>query len=793
MKDCEAFELVCVDAHRAAHAGDTYHWKDIPEDLLVGSGWPGTDFAARRMKKLCRPPGVNPYAEFGLDGLNIDGDVFNALQFKYYTRTKLCEKQLGSFLLAVCTMRMRKPETKGHLYHVGYTVAGLGARLSEIGIASTTMPRLGAHAAVAPVAVPADDFDICDYDVFAGYKNGVKDAMFDTAPAADAQEAKVPCRDFVLRDYQAAAVERLCGGWDGGGLVDLPCGLGKTTIVAHALRHRNTLVSVVFCPLIEHCWQFHNSLFGVNALLVNNENTRCIDEIRDAIGGAAGGGKVVLVATFKSFDVIRYAFADRDAPFVVVDEVHKIPDEINAWVEGKTWVGLSGTPSDDQREALTTLAKMPLGEAISLRHVCDYEVIMPLVEDTTGEAAVWSREAAYYMSAALRTGCRKTIVYCRSVDECIAFKDYLTRYAKKFHGEQLWTALVVGDPKHCTAAERKQRKDAFSSCTDRFALLFSVHILNESIDIPMCDSVYLPQPAANFDDSSHMLMVQRAMRANRRVFSKGVDAHPNKLARIIIYAGEDHDVFDMFARLHSDDINFARKVRRITTDYDQSVAAANEEKAGTEVVQARVVALTGNELWMRHYANFVAYVAVNGMPKKNDKDLTWAVGRWCCKQRMYYGKNPVRDALLEQVSGWRWADTKSNIVHTWEEQLAHLASFVRENDRLPKYNEKIGDWSAGSWCKQQRSKRGKKPTRDTLLEQIPHWKWTANNDTRTWEEQATDLSKFVREQGRLPKKSEKSAGWAIGIWCRTQRVARGKIPTRDTQLEQIPGWVWKAK
>jgi superfamily II DNA or RNA helicase len=745
MIDSEIFELLCIKKHTTdKHDENVYHWKDIPEEIINESGWLGDNPRARRMKKLKNPRGKNPYTEFGLDGMSINKeevDKFTALQFKYYDKKTLDENCLGTFLMAYNAMRRKKPKSRGHIYYTGKSVKGLRARCFEENIT------------VSKVRVEPDD---------------MKEA--------------IP-KEIVLRDYQNEIVNKIVSRkWKGGGLVDLPCGLGKTVIASSSISKSKCLTTVIFCPLIEQCRQFAKSL-KVECRLVNSENIRCGDLIREAVNYTKQGTKIALVTTFDSFDVIKEVFKD-NPPFVIVDEVHKIRDDLSDWLErSEKWIGLSGTPLDDQRESMETLGKMAMDEAIERKLVCDYEVIMPLVEEVHGDNTEWSKKAEFLMSASLRFACRKIIVYCRSVEECKTFREYVMNYALTFHNEEVWSEIVVGDANFCTPKQRRERLRNFAMCTNRFALLFSVHILNESIDIPECDSIYLPQPAVTFNESSHTLIVQRSMRANR------LNKHaPHKKAKILIFAGEDHDVFSMFSRLKEDDVNFAKKVRRVTCNYDKSVSFKEREVEATELVRSNVRAVSADEMWLRNLEKFKEFVEKKGrLPTRKEKYRDWNIGRWMDNQKRNRGKNPERDKLLEEVKGWKWAE-KVKDERTWEEQYQDFKKFVKEKGRLPTAKEKYGDWNIGSWMDWQKRNRGKNPERDKLLEDIEGWKWAEN-----WEEQYQDFKEFVEEKGRLPTSREKYGDWNIGSWMDRQKKNRGKNLERDKLLEDIEGWKWAEK
>ena len=62
-----------------------------------------------------------------------------------------------------------------------------------------------------------------------------------------------------------------------------------------------------------------------------------------------------------------------------------------------------------------------------------------------------------------------------------------------------------------------------------------------------------------------------------------------------------------------------------------------------------------------------------------------------------------------------------------------------------------------------------------------------------FEQKLTMLEKYVEKHGKLPAQKTKVGGFALGLWCDTQRkrYKEGKLPIdREKDLERIPGWCW---
>ena len=93
-----------------------WHWSDIPESVLIDSGFSSSTSELRRLRE--RNQGQIP--EFGLDGIAMHEDgTYHGIQAKLW-RTVLCASNLGTFLSVVYgRMRKKNNASTGYLYHTG--------------------------------------------------------------------------------------------------------------------------------------------------------------------------------------------------------------------------------------------------------------------------------------------------------------------------------------------------------------------------------------------------------------------------------------------------------------------------------------------------------------------------------------------------------------------------------------------------------------------------------------------------------------------------------------------------
>ena len=110
------YEHQVCEYHARVHGHTVYHWSNVPEDVLIKSGFVQSARDWRLLRK-CAENGKQ-MREFGLDGIAVSSDgVYHGIQAKC-RNNKLCACDIGSFI-AVSKGRFEKnnPLSRGYLYH----------------------------------------------------------------------------------------------------------------------------------------------------------------------------------------------------------------------------------------------------------------------------------------------------------------------------------------------------------------------------------------------------------------------------------------------------------------------------------------------------------------------------------------------------------------------------------------------------------------------------------------------------------------------------------------------------
>ena len=200
-------------------------------------------------------------------------------------------------------------------------------------------------------------------------------------------------------------------------------------------------------------------------------------------------------------------------------------------------------------------------------------------------------------------------------------------------------------------------------------------------------------------------------------------------------------------------------------------------------------------LWNNAFRYLMEFVDAEGHARvfKDYKTKDgFRLGGWVQAQRSTTGRMRLEyQTQLEALPGWTW-DALSD---RWEEGFRHLLEFSkRERHAKVKQGSVAGDgYPLGAWVANQRARRSKIPAeRKSRLESLSGWIWAV--DSLQWDDWIDLLKEFARTNGhtRVPQAFKTSDGYLLGRWVNTRRTKRdGLTPGQQSQLESLPGWVWR--
>ena len=565
------YEHEMVRQHILTNPGtDAYHWPIVPEEWLYDSGYI-SDFNKHRLERLMRKKekkeGGNRVRDYGFDGLartRIGSSVvFSGLQAKYYLQKQVCASDIGSFLAMQIALMTKNPLSKGFLYTTSSLQADLAGNIAN--------PSYPIRHVLHPWKHP--------------------DARTVTTVTPVQQDCEKQ-----LRADQVDALKQL-EDKDGINALNTPCRWGKTIVAGHHTKRIGAKLVVAIAPLLVSVENLQERLTcflpDYSALLVDSDTggTTNIEEIKKFL---ASEGNRIIYSTFKSaVDILSGLLTDYDDSYILGDEIHNANAQLCEFIQQfSQGLVMSATLPEEIVNLLEINHRVyiPFAQAIRDGIVVDYTLWLPhLTRASDGTTTVdveipvefstydsdLTAKAFYLATVMLKTGSRRCITYLGRQEECDQFTEVVTQIFEMYHGVTIWTGKIDST---ISNAKRKEVVEAFQAGQDEvYHVLTSVRILDEAVDIPRCDSVFITNVG---EHSSDIRMMQRSQRSSTKD-----PKNPSKHNNIILWADGWEKCVGALDLLREADPEFHKKVRIVDCNYDKSGDVARIESVKEEAIE----------------------------------------------------------------------------------------------------------------------------------------------------------------------------------------------------------------
>ena len=486
----DAYEYEIVRQHSLLPDTIAWHWSCVPEECLYEAGYI-TDFNKVRLERLMNNEKNNEkkgnrLKDYGLDGVAKTGDVYYGLQAKLYRDKSVCASDIGSFLAVQMSLTLYNPLSKGYLY-------------------TTSKLQLDLQGLVLNPSYPIRHV-LHKWE----YPDGRTQRTY----------TKREC-DYPLRDYQEDSIKQLDK--DGINVLIKPCGMGKTITSGHVIKRKNPTLIIAMAPLkisVENL-QERLTCFLPNhkQLLVDSEGTTDIIEITTFLSTE---GLKIIYTTFKSaIDVLSKIEFKCD--YILGDEIHNANEELCEFINRFSNGLIMSAAIPEEIVNLIDInhtVHIPFSQGIRDGYIVDYTLCLPHLnangvdvdipvefsDDLTDDLTA---KAFYNACCMLKTGSRRCIVYLGSQEDCDRYGTIIKRVFEEYHGCLTWIGKIDS-----TVKNRKEILAEFQNGpNDVFYILTSVRILDEAVDIPKCDSVFVTIIG---EQSSDIRMLQRCQRSSRK-------------------------------------------------------------------------------------------------------------------------------------------------------------------------------------------------------------------------------------------------------------------------------------
>jgi len=446
---------------------------------------------------------------------------------------------------------------------------------------------------------------------------------------------------------------------------------------------------------------------------------------------------------------------------------------------------------------------MEMFTAIKEKYICDYKIYLPSISEDRGEILKYvntemendnylldcrdldndlEAKCIFFFKGMTYNGSRKCIVYLQTHKQIKDFIEML-KNLNAYYSVDLWTGRITSDD---SMKKRNKTLNDFKEFKG-YGIICSVHILDESIDIEECDSIYI-----TYKSSSKIKTIQRICRANRKVKD-----NPRKIARIYLWCNTYDELPDFLSCLKEYDPEFKSKFRVL--------GLGNERKEKEDVKKdieklnycfIGVKEYNRDTIFWEKYEKLKKWIEGNGKtPSQTSKNIEEKrLGIWCSRKRgdRRNGKlDEDKINKLEEISLWWWEKEDP-----FNNRLEELKQWINDNNRIPGTGpENIEEKRLGYWCSDKRKdKKYSKLEEDKikLLESISIWYWKKEDP---FNNRLEELKQWINDNNRIPSGMSKNIEEKrLGSWCSNKRQDKKDSKLEEDkikQLESISIWYWE--
>jgi len=783
--DWLAYEYQSIKEHAATYPeANVRHWTHVPESMLIEAGYihDANTWRLDRKRRFEADPTLNQVSDYGLDGLaRIRPGEFHGLQAKRRkTGSFLRACDVGTYMSVIHRMRLKHPESRGFLY----TDAKLTHELSD---------DMTLHPAFQVVRMPLE----------------APTKVVASAPPA-----------MSAWPHQLEAIAALQASNEPRGALIMPPGSGKTFVMG--AWGRDAARVVVCSPtraLAAQTLDAMSRLMPDHRLLLVDSDSAGTREASVVAAAWAADGPLLISTTYASMCDLGVGCITADA-IVMVDEGHHLAGDARlcaatAELQCRVLI-VTGTPPaalldddvDDETAPFPIVYQYPYDRAVRDERICDYRIYLPLIQDPVGDrdhdelvvalgADIVSR-CHFLANGMLRAGATRCIVYAGTVEEAETYRVTLPRLAAQFHGICAWSGLITGET---AVTRRDEQLAAFQARNPLFRWFFmcSVRVLDEGIDVPACDGVYISQSIGN-----QSRFVQRMCRANRLDY-------PGKVASVFVWSDE----VDLDATLRAtarvagalSRTDQSMRVERVSTDYAGAIAASVDADF---IDRVRVTCATASERWHFRMQQADAFMSAHHKrPSQKSRDpVEKRLGIWVNNQIARHAPDPAtsQQIMKDPIIHLAWATliTRQAAMfesseQAWRRSANETEAFMSARQKRP--SQKSLDRKEkrlGMWVCVQIKNHAADPAKSKDIMKNPdvHSAWVAlvvrhaalfESPDQAWRRSATETEAFMSARQKRPScKSRDPVEKRLGNWVNKQVAAYAADPATSRNIMKNP-------
>jgi superfamily II DNA or RNA helicase len=759
-------------------------WEDIPENHLVSSGIINDQNKLRLDRKKNNNVNINPLSDTGIDILMYLNGKYILVQCKHGYKNGVGINDLNGFF----THMFKHDDKEGLIYYT----SKLTRQLSEVGIKD--------DARVKFIKLPMITKKQIDTNAIVKKTIGLHD--YQVQPVTD-------CINHLKSNKRCT--------------ISFPCGTGKTIMSCYISRNFSCVVMI--SPLKQYAEQnitrFTEYFSDYVTLLIDSDGTRDINEINKFIKKNKCK-KMLFSVTFKSVDILNQFIGKLDDYLCIVDEFHNLSrnnvsgdDEDNDIYKLLTSkhkiLFVSATPrvydlentelEDDDLDNLfgKTVANMSFSTAIQTKKICDYRIFLPSVSedyDENYEVNIKPEIKLKKYDKCLRAKCmfilkgmldnnnKRCITYCDNTETMNTMKEILAKLSKNYYAFDLDIFTISYVDKHSKSGEKGSRE--WKLCefqkTPNRTIMLSVQILDECVDIPKCDSIYISHVT-----NSKIRTVQRMCRCLR------IDPENSaKVGHVYMWCDEYADILGVLSGIKEYDVDFKDKISVQTGMMRKSGVKMDVVSKDGESVRKYVVGVKEFKIvsWNEKLEMVKAYIDKN-KKRPSGKDLNniaRCLGQWIyCQQQNSVTKI---HAMKIKTNYDKWIQFTNSDKYSqyflpkdiaWSSKLNSVKQYIDENKKRPSHydkNENVRRLS--TWITHQQHDCAAK--KDWMVINGTYDKWTqfVNSDKYSeyflskdivWNNKLSAVKQYIDDNAERPSGSSiDNDVQQLGKWINTQQT-----------------------
>jgi hypothetical protein len=326
--------------------------------------------------------------------------------------------------------------------------------------------------------------------------------------------------------------------------------------------------------------------------------------------------------------------------------------------------------------------------------------------------------------------------------------------------------------------ERKSILKAFANKNENIQLLFNIRILNECIDIPECDSIYISYPPKN--KITTIQRINRATRINKQ--------NPFKIASVYIWCNEYEEILETLSSIKEYDETFKDKIKINVNNFYNNQTEKEIKLIKTDLETINKYKIDIKEFrfltWDKKINLVKDYIKENGkLPSSKDKNNNIkTLGKWISTQQYNYKNNKciMKNEEIKLIFK-EFMDEHNYLFKTdeeiWQENLIKVEKYIKENNKLPSSkdikNKQLYIWLFHQKDNYKNYKNNMKNNKEIKLkweEFMDKNKKIFNSIEKKREQNLIKIEEYIKQNNKLPSSTDKNNNIkTLGIWISTQQ------------------------